>query len=121
MDFLNVGGFTVKAGKNIEFQEWVRANSSALAKVFPKGTELVGIYANVFSSEKHSGAYKLVIRMDSYGAMDRLAAAGKENPEFMRLASEFASFSDVRLGADFSSEILKSVADITITADYPEE
>ena len=121
MDFLNIGGFTIKAGKNREFQEWVRANSAALTKAMPKGTELVGIYASVFSSEKHSGAYKIVMRLDSYGALDRLAAAGKEDPEFMRLAAELASFGDVRLAADYSNELLKSVADVTITADYPEE
>ena len=121
MDFLNVGGFSVPPGKNREFQEWVRANSAALAQAMPKGIELVGIYASMFSSEKHTGAYKAIFRLDSYGAMDRFAAAIGENPELARLMNELGKFSDVRLGADYSSELLKSVADITIWGDYPEE
>ena len=121
MDFLNVNGFNVPPGKNQEFQAWVRANSAALAKAMPKGIELVGIYASMFSSEKHSGDYKIVMRLDSYGALDRMAADLDENSEGARLIGELWKFSDVRLGADYSSELLKSVADITIWADYPEE
>ena len=82
---------------------------------------MVGIYASMFSSEKHSGDFKSVWRLDSYGAMDRFAAAMGENPELARLMDEMGKFFDVRLGADNSSELLKSVADITIWADYPEE
>lgn len=121
MDFLNIGGFNVPPGKNLEFQEWVRANSSALAKALPEGIELLGIYASMFSSEKNSGDFKAVWRLDSYGAMDRFAAAMGENPELARLMDEMGKFFDIRLGAGNSSELLKSVADITIWADYPEE
>ena len=121
MDFLIINGFNVPAGKNRDFQNWVRANAAALSRSAPDGIELVGIYASMFSSEKHSGFYKSVWRMDSYGAMDRFAAAAGENSEFARLLDEFGAFGDVRLGADFSGELLKSVADITIWSDYPEE
>ena len=121
MDFLNVGGFSVLPGKSLEFQAWVRANSAALAQAMPEGTGLVGIYATMFSSEKHSGGYKAVWRLDSYGALDRFVAAMGENPELARLMDELGKFGDVRLGADYSSELLKSVADVTIWADYPEE
>lgn len=121
MDFLVIWGFNVRSGKTGEFQEWVRANSAALSKAAPEGIELVGIYASMFSSEKHSGWYKIVWRQDSYGAMDRFDAAVRENPEFARLLDELGSFADVRLGADYSAELLQSVADITIWADYPEE
>jgi hypothetical protein len=121
MDFLNVNGFNVPPGKNLEFQAWVRANSAALAKAMPKGIEFVGIYASMFSSEKHSGDYKMFLRLDSYGAMDRFAAAMGENSEGARLMDELGKFFDVRLGADYSSELLKSVADIIIWADYPEK
>ena len=121
MDFLNVSGFSVLPGKNLEFQAWVRANSAALAQAMPKGIELVGIYASMFSSEKHSGDYRLIFRLDSYGAMDRFTAAMGEDLELARLMDELGKFGDVRLGADHSDELLKSVADITIWADYPEE
>lgn len=113
MDFLSIQGFNVRPGKNLEFQEWVRANTAALSNALPEGVELVGIYSTIFSSEKHSG------QLDSYGAQDRLA--GSDSPELARLFAEALSFGDVRLGADFSNELLKSVADVTIWADYPEE
>ena len=121
MDFLNIGCFSVPPGKGQEFQDWVRANSAALAEAAPEGIELVGIYASMFSSEKHSGHFKVIWRLDSYGAMDRFSAAIGENPELARLMDEMGKFADVRLGADYSNELLKSVADITIWADYPEE
>ena len=52
---------------------------------------------------------------------DRFAAAAGSDPELTRLLEEFGSFTDVRLGADSSSELLKSVSDISIWADNPEE
>jgi hypothetical protein len=121
MDFLIIGGFDVPPGKSLEFQAWVKENSAALSNHAPEGIELVGIYASMFASEKKSGQYKSVWRMDSYGAMDRFAAAAREDSEFARLLDELGSFTDVRLGAGESSELLKSVSDITIWADYPEE
>ncbi len=121
MDFLNIQGYDVQPGKNLEFQTWVRDNFDALAAAMPEGIELVGIYAAIFSSEKESGSYKAVYRLDSYGAMDKFAAAAGEDPELARLLEEFGSFGDVRLGANFSNELLKSVSDITIWADIPEE
>ena len=121
MDFLVIDGSNVRSGKNREFQDWVRANSAALAKAAPEGTKLVGIYASMFSTEKHSGFCKVVWRMDSYGAMDRFAAAARENAELGRLLDEMAKFMDVRPGADYSRELLKSVADVSIWGDYPEE
>jgi len=53
--------------------------------------------------------------------MDRFAAAAGEESEFARLLDELLSFMDVRPEADWSKELLKSVADITISADIPEE
>ncbi len=121
MDFLNVQGFDVQPGKNHEFQAWVRNNFDAFAAAMPEGIELVGIYAAIFSSEKESGSYKTVFRQDSYGAMDKFAAAAGQNPELVRLLEEYGSFGDVRLGSNWSNELLKSVSDITIWADSPEE
>ena len=121
MDFLHISGFSVLPGKNLELQAWVRANSAALAKALPEGIEFVGIYAAMFSPQRHGGDYRLIFRLDSYGAMDRFSAAVGENKELARLMDELGSFEDVRLGADSSDELLKSVADITIWADKPEE
>jgi hypothetical protein len=41
--------------------------------------------------------------------MDSFAAGAAKNPELARLLEEFGSFGDVRLGANISSELLKSV------------
>lgn len=120
MEFLNVAGFSVPAGKNREFQEWVRDNSEALANAAPEGIELVGFYGSIFSSEKHSGFYKVIWRHGSYGAMDQFAAAAGGDTEFAKLLDEVGAFGDVRIGADFSGELLKSVSDLSIWADYPE-
>ncbi len=121
MELISIFGFDVPPGKNIEFQAWVRANVAALSEGAPEGTELVGIYASMFGSEKHSGQYKIIWRKDSYGAIDRFAAAAGEESEFARLLAELGSFNDVRPEADWSNELLKSVSDITIWADISEE
>jgi len=107
----------IKPGKSYEFQEWVQANSAALSDNSPSGIELVGIYSTMFSSEKQAGDYRLVWRLDSYGAMDRFAAAVPENPELGRLLNELDSFTDHRLGTGSSNGLFKSVADITIWGD----
>ena len=121
MDFLVTNGFDISPGKNRDFQAWVRKNSAALNDNTPEGIELVGIYASIFGSEKESGFYKIFWRMDSYGAMDRFAAAAGADSEFARLQEELGTFGDFRIGAGYSSELLKSVSDITIWADNPEE
>ena len=121
MDFLAISGFDVKPGKSRDLQEWVRANSEALSANAPEGIDLVGIYAAMYSSEKLTGHYRIVWRLDSYGAMDRFAAAVPENPELARLFEELDSFIDDRLGTGSSNELLKTVADTTIWGDIPDE
>ena len=104
-----------------EFQAWVRANSGSLGKLAAEnGYQLVGIYFSMFGSEKHSGACKTVWRLDSYGAMDRMAAAPAKSPELARLLDELEGFFDIRIGADWSGELLESVSDATVTSDHPE-
>lgn len=85
----------------------------------PVGIELVGNYAAIFLSEEESGSCKTVLRMDSYGAMDKFAAEAGQNLELAQLLEEYALFGDLRLGANFSSELLKSVSDVTIWAVRP--
>jgi hypothetical protein len=121
VEFLTINGFDIPPGKSKKFQQWVRDNHQALNQAAPEGIELVGIFATMFSSEKNTGQFKTVWRMDSYGAMDRFAAAVQENPELRRLLDEMGAFQDIRLGAGNSNALLKSVADLSIWADYPEE
>jgi hypothetical protein len=121
MDFLAINGFDVIPGKNVEFQKWVQANSQALNDNCPEGISLVGIYASMFGSEKESGQVKAVFRMTSYGDMDKFAAAAAAGGDFARLLDEMFSFADARIGTNWSNELLKSVSDISIWADNPEE
>ncbi len=121
MDFLHISGFDIPPGKNQAFQAWVRKNFKKLSAAMPDGIKLVGIYASIFASEKESGSFKMVIRLDSYGALDRFAASAASDPELARLLNEYGAFGDVRLGAHYSNELLKSVMDVTIWSDHPEE
>jgi len=98
MKFISTSGFIVSHGKGQEFQEWVRKNENALAKVCPKGVELVGFYTTIFGPEKHSGSTKVFWQLDSYGALDSFAKAAGEDSEFARLLDEFGAFSDSRTG-----------------------
>jgi hypothetical protein len=121
MDFLLIGGGNIIPGKARAFQAWVRANSGSLGKLAAEhGYQLLGIYFTMFGSEKHSGSCKVVWRLDSYGAMDRMAAAPTKSPELARLIDELDGFFDIRIGADWSGELLKSVSDATVTSDHPE-
>ncbi len=118
MNFLYIVGFDVPPQKEREFQKWVQANSQAFHEALPEGLALLGIYSDIFSSEKESGRYKLMVRMDSYGAIDRLAASN--NPKLAQLLKELGDFNDVRIGAHSSSSLMKTVADIVIWEDYSE-
>jgi hypothetical protein len=49
-----------------------------------------------------------------------MAAATSKPSELSRLIDEMDGFFDVRIGADWSGELLKSVSDVTVTSDHPE-
>jgi len=115
MDFMQIGGFTVKPGKLTEFQRWVEAHLDSLKRTYPAGTSLVGVYVTVFSSEKGAGDVWMIERVDSYGALDRLAALGKDtDSEYSRLANEMMSFVDISLAAPYSNTLLKNIVDATV-------
>jgi hypothetical protein len=121
MDFLEITGFSVPSGKNIEFQAWVQANSDALGRSLPEGIELVGVYAARFTSQRDAGDYRLILRLDSAAALDRFSDAMKQGKDLTRLMGELWDFADVRLEAGASDELLKSVLDVMIWADHPED
>ena len=69
----------------------------------------------MYSSEKSSGWYRTLIELDSYAAMDRLAALNKDSSsEYGRLLRESARFGDYDLAAPWSNSLLKDVIDATI-------
>jgi hypothetical protein len=115
MRFISESGFTVKIGEEEAHQQWLEQNEAALAASAPEGVRYLGTFVMVFSSEKQSGFYKTYLELDSYAAMDRLAATTKDpSSEFGRLLRESSRFGDYDLAAPWSNGLYKAVVDATI-------
>jgi hypothetical protein len=115
MRFIHESGFTVKVGMDGAHQQWLIENEEALANAHPEGTKYLGTFAAVFSSDKQAGGYRTFIELDSYAAMDRMAALGKdESSEFARLNREWSKFGDYDLNAPWSLGLFKAVVDATV-------
>ena len=115
MRFIQEFGYSVKPGMEEQHQQWLRDNEDAFARLSPEGTRYLGTFATVFSSEKNSGFYRTFIELDSYAAMDRMAAAtGDASSEFGRLIRESSRFSDLSWNAPWSNALHKAVVDATI-------
>jgi hypothetical protein len=114
MEFISQFGFDVKKGQAQDFQRWLSENESKVAAACPSGVEYVGTYAVMYSSEKHSGGYRQLFRLDSYGAQDAFAAAMKEGGEFAKLVEEMTEFVDQEREADWSNGLYKAVTDASM-------
>lgn len=114
MKFIQEWGWTVKPGKEVAFQKWLAANEDAYAKAHPKGLVYLGTFATIFSSEKHAGSVRMFVQLDSYGAMDKAAAAAKDpTGTFGKLTGELLAFFDVE-NDDWSNALHKAVVDATV-------
>jgi hypothetical protein len=116
MDFIAEFGFDVKQGQAHEFQKWLSENESKIAAACPPGVEYVGTFGVIFSSEKHAGGYRQLLRLESYGAQDALAAAMREGGAFATSLDEVNQFVDRDRGADWSNGLYKTVAEIGFSA-----
>lgn len=115
MRFIQEIGFTIKVGQEEAYQQWMMENEAALAASVPEGMKYVGTFAVVFSSEKKSGSYRTLVELDSYGALDRSAAAFKDpDGEFGKLLRESSKFEDYAVEAPWSNGLYKAVVDATI-------
>ena len=115
MRFIQEFGFTVKVGEEEAYQKWLVENEAALAASYPEGTRHLGVFVTVFSSEKQAGFYRHFAELDSYAAMDRLAAAMKDaSSDFGRLNREASAFGDYSLTAPWSNALHKAVVDATV-------
>jgi hypothetical protein len=113
--FIQEFGFTIKIGREEAHQAWLVANEDKLAKAHPEGVRYLGTFATVFSSDKEAGLYRTFIELDSYAALDRLAAAGKDpSAEFGRLSREWSAFGDWDVHAPWSQGLFKAVVDTTM-------
>lgn len=115
MRFIQEFGFTIKIGEEEAYQDWLVEHEPALAAAAPPGTKYLGTFATVFTSEKQSGWYKMYMELDSYGAMDTMAAEMKnEASDFGRLMRESSRFGDYDHAAPWSSGLYKAVVDASI-------
>ncbi|MGH2402312.1 MAG: hypothetical protein ACRDE6_06335 [Candidatus Limnocylindria bacterium] len=115
MRFIQEFGFSVKIGQEEAYQRWLIDNEVSLAASCPEGVRHLGVFATVFSSEKNAGFYRLFVELDSYAALDRLAAAMKdESSDFGRLNREASRFGDYSLAAPWSNGLHKAVVDATV-------
>ena len=115
MRFIQEFGFSIKVGEEEAFQKWLVENEAALAASVPAGVRYLGTFGMIFTTEKQSGAYKLYMELDSYGAMDTLAAAMKDTSgDFGRLMRESTRLGDYDWNAPWSTGLYKAVVDSTI-------
>lgn len=115
MRFIQEFGYTVKVGQDEAHQKWLIENGEALAKSMPAGTRYIGTFAVVLSSEKSAGSYRVLFELDSYGALDKLAALTRDpKSEYGRLVRESTKFGDNDLAAPWSNTLLKDVNDASI-------
>jgi hypothetical protein len=108
-------GYSVKVGMEEAHQRWMEKNEKRLAAAHPAGTRYIGTYVVVFSSDKQSGSYRSLIELDSYAAIDRMAAAMKDpKGKLGKLMREWSAFGDYDWNAGWSQGLFRSVVDATI-------
>ena len=115
MRFIQEFGYTARVGQDEAQQKRLIENDAALAKSMPVGTRYIGTFSVVISTEKDAGSYRVLFELDSYGAMDKLAALAKDpKSEYGRLIRESTKFSDYDLAAPWSNTLMKDVIDASI-------
>lgn len=115
MRFIQEYGYTVPVGQEEAHQRWFIEHDAALRAAAPPGSRYLGSFAVVFSSEKQAGSYRLLVEIDSYGAMDASAAAMKDSAsEWGRLLRDASQFIDMNVAAPWSNGLLKNVLDAAI-------
>jgi hypothetical protein len=120
MRFIQETGFSVRVGQEEAFQQWLATNEERFARSYPDGTEFMGAYFTVFTSEKAAGRYRILERLSSYGDIDKLAALMKDGAtEYAKVWREAIQFLDPDPHADWSEVLLKGVADTVIVDIQP--
>jgi hypothetical protein len=123
MDFITEDGYQVKPGMQEEYQQWIIANQDALRRALPEGIEYIGTYVAVFGSDYEGGSWRDLFRIDSYGALDRMAAEGRRpGSELARLQRESSKFIDITRSPErWTHNLYKNVVDATIIDVEPSE
>ena len=113
MDFIALYGYDVREGKSEAYQQWLADVEDEWRAAMPEGTEYVGTYAAVHTSEKNAGQMFTIYRLDSYAAQDRLAEASKGGVigKLMTDSLEYITFG---AGSGWSNILLKSMSDAAV-------
>lgn len=114
MRFIQELGFRVRQGRLEAFQEWLADNEERLRRAYPEGTEYAGTYAVVYS-DAGGGEFRMFERLDSYAALDRMAALGKDpSSEFSTIFHEYDTFIEPDPDAPHCQLLLKDAVDATL-------
>lgn len=101
-------GFNIKRGQEEAFQKWVADNDELTKKAAPAGIEYLGTYILSMSSEKHSGEYRTLWRLESFAAFDAFEEAAREpESDWGRLSRESSEFIDLPIGFEGSFSVLR--------------
>jgi hypothetical protein len=123
MDFISEDGYEVKLGMEEEYQQWVIDHAADLRRALPEGVDYIGTYVLVYGSDYGSGSWRDMFRLDSYAALDRLAAAGKDpDSKLRKLQEEGGRFIDMSRSPErWTHNLVKSVVDATVIKTPVEE
>jgi hypothetical protein len=123
MDFITEDGYQVKPGMQEEYQQWVLENTDAVRRALPDGIEYMGTYVTVYGNDYVGGTFRDLFRMDSYGALDRMAAEHRRpGSELARLNGEAGRFIDATRNPEhWTRNLYKNIVDTTIFDPSSEE
>jgi hypothetical protein len=116
MEFISEDGYEVKLGMEEEYQKWVVDTADDLRRALPDGVEYIGTYVMTWGNDTDRGSWRDLYKLDSYAALDRMAAAAKDpDNDFGKLVRATARFIDMKRSPErWTHNLLKSVADATV-------
>ena len=116
MEFITEDGYEVKLGMEEEYQQWAIDHADELRRALPEGVEYIGTYVMTYGNDTDRGSWRDLFRLESYAALDRMAAATKEPDSALgRLFREGSRFIDMRRNPErWTHNLFKSVVDATV-------
>lgn len=109
MPILHETTYDVTAGQFEQFQKWLIEHEDTLAGSYPEGIEYEGTFANVYGDQS-KGEFKTVLRLESYAALDALAATMAEEGTLSRLLWEVSAFTTGGVSSRGQQELWKRVS-----------